>query len=67
MILDGKDGKLSMPQALNRAIVEANVAHLKPALEAVGVNGVAVILGGYIDPAGVQILDGVISPSVAKF
>ncbi len=55
-----------MSQPLNRAIIQINVGNLQAGGKAVRVNGVTVILGSYVNPSGLQVLDRVVGPPMAK-
>ncbi len=66
MVLDGEDGQFFVAQALHRAVVQVDVGHLQPILDGVRVEGVAVVLGGDVDSAGIQVSDGVIAAAVAE-
>ena len=51
-----------MPQTLNRAVIQIDVGNLQAGGKAVWVNRVTVILGSYVNPSGLQILDRVVGP-----
>ena len=55
-----------MSQPLNRAIIQINVGNLQAGGKAVRVNRVTVILGGYVNPAGLHVLDRVVGAPMAK-
>ena len=66
MVLYGKDRQLLVTNALHRAVVEVYVAYLQAVLQAIGVNGVAVVLSGDVDSSVEEVADRVVSPPVSK-
>jgi len=68
MVLDGEGAAIAEPKALAGAVVEIDVGHGDVgALEAIGVGGEAVVLGGDGDRAGGEVLDWLVSAAVAEF
>ena len=66
MVLDGEDRQLFVAQAFYRAVVQVYMAHLEAVFQAVRVNGIAVVLGGDVNPAGGQLTDRVVAAAVAE-
>ena len=56
-----------MAKPLNSAIIQIHVAHLKPTTETFSINGIAMVLCCDVNPACLQVADGVISTTMAKF
>src|SRR4030042_147311 len=67
VVLYRYDWQLFMAQSLNCAVIQIYLTDLKSALYAIGINGIAVILGGDINSACCQITDRMIATTVAEF
>jgi len=68
MILDGKGGELFAAESLKGIVVKVHVCQLNVlALERIQIDTEAVILAGYFNPAGVEVLDGVVCSVVSEF
>jgi len=66
VILDAKYGQLPVAQSGYCAIVNIYIGNLQLAREAVGVNGVAMILGSDVNLAAGDVSDGVVAAAVSK-
>src|SRR5438034_10606377 len=67
VVLDGQDWLFAVLEALNRAVIEVDMADVDGSGEALGLDGVAVVLGRYVDPAADIVPDGVVCAAVAEF
>ena len=67
VVLDRHDGQRPVADALYGAVVQVDVAYLDLRGQAVGVDGVAVVLGGDVDAAGREVPDWVVGAAVAEF
>ena len=68
MVLDGKDGEAEVPHSFNRPVIQIHVGQLDfPAGDGVDVDRKAVVLGRDLDLSGVELLDRVVRPMMAKF
>ena len=69
MVLDGHDGKLFVGETLDRFVVHVHVADFEAAVagDGAGVDLEAVVLGGDVDAAGGEVLDGMIGAAMAEF
>ena len=68
VVLDGLDRQLAVTQALDRAVVEVDLADVEAAgrRERVGDDLDLVVLGRHLDPAGVDVADRVVRPVMAE-
>jgi hypothetical protein len=67
VVLDAESGQLPAADTLKGAVVQINVSKLDClSFERLGVNAETVVLGGYFNLAGFEILDRVIRSVVAE-
>jgi hypothetical protein len=66
VVLDGKYGKLAVPQPLYRLIVQVYLAHLEAVSQAARIHSVAMVLGCYVNPPRLQIAHRVVGATVPE-
>ena len=67
MVLDGEGPLLCAAKALDRMVVEVQVRQFDVfAFEAFNINAEAVVLAGYLDLCGFEVLDRVIGPPMPE-
>ncbi|VTR69587.1 putative thioesterase [Desulfosarcina cetonica] len=67
MVLDGKGRQPAVPDAFHGVVVQVDVGHLHGIPpQALHIDGKAVILGGDLHPAGIQVLDRLVGPAMAE-
>src|SRR5262245_22835404 len=67
MVLDGEDRQLAVADALHGAVVQVDVRDLDArGLQPRGIDRVAVVLRGDVDPAGAQVLHRMVAAAVSE-
>lgn len=56
-----------MTEPLHSAVIQIYMANLKPTMETFGINGIAMILCCNVNPACLQVADGMIGTTMTKF
>ena len=59
-------GIIAVTQTLHRAVVYVHLSNLQTAFDRIAVHGIAVVLGGDVDPTSRQVLYRVIGPTVSE-